>query len=124
MNLMRTRLSPGCQPEPHAAAASEVLGAPWHRGGQATKQRERIEVDRDRAVGKGALEGDAYQALGALGHTLLGDGRAEHVLEERLARPGVEPAGSRGGMEREAVNTCAERLVELQRLAPLFRAVP
>ena len=47
----------------------------------------------------------------------MGDGRAKHVLQERFPRPGVEPAGARGGMKREAVEACAERLVEGHRLA-------
>jgi hypothetical protein len=93
----------------------------WKRGGrhrrrEPTEQGQGIEVDGDGDVGKGLLEGDADEPVGASRDALLGDGRSENVLAEGLAPERVEGSGARGRVQGEAVEARAEGLVEGERL--------
>ncbi len=82
-------LRSGCDPRPPCARGHEHSGV-LHRGGtrwrharrQATEERERIHVDRDGAVGVGALERDTHEAVGPRLEPLLRERRTKHVARE------------------------------------------
>jgi hypothetical protein len=87
----------------HAGVFDSVIARGRDAGGEAAEERERVHVDSDGAVGEGALEGDAHEAVGARLDALLREGRPQHVTKERLAADNVERAGAGRGVEGEAV---------------------
>ena len=82
-----------------------------HAGGQPAQERERIHVNRDRAVSVSLFQGDANQAVGALLHSLLRNRGAQDVSQQRLSTPGVEAPRAGGCVQGEPIKRCAERLV-------------
>ena len=60
------------------------------RAGEPAEQGEGVHVDRNRPIGVSLLEGDSYQAVGALLHSLLGIRRAQDISKQRLSTLGVK----------------------------------
>src|SRR5262249_49152122 len=79
-----------------------MLPGDGHGGGEATEERQGIEVDGDRAVAERPLEGDAHQAVGGEGEVLGGHRWPEDVLEQGFAGARVVGTGPGGGVEPEA----------------------
>jgi len=72
------------------------------------------------------LQGDAHPAVGALLEALLGDRRAQHVAQQRLAPPRVQRPRTSRRVQGEPVERGAQRLVvgEWVRLERLKAAYP
>ena len=67
------------------------MKARWrHTRRQATRERQRIHVDRDRAICVSTLERDAHETIGPLLESVLRERRTQHVTKERLAAFDVE----------------------------------
>ena len=115
--LRREARSPrACRCE-HTAVLHGVEPRRGHAGRQPTEERQRVHVDRHRPVGVGLLQCDADQTVGSLLETLLGEGRPEHVAQQRLAAHRIESTRTWGRMQGEPVQRGAERLVVRQRAA-------
>ncbi len=96
--------SPAMSRREHPRIVNPVGAWGWHRGGQSTEQRQRVEVDGRGAVGESSLQQDADKAAAEPAHSVLCERRAQDVprrglprvvLAERLASAGV--AGGGGG---------------------------
>ena len=74
-----------------------------HGCGESAQERERVEIDRERAVAERTLQLQAHEVVGHELDALLRDGWAEDVLAERFASGGVVAAGDSGGVQREAL---------------------
>jgi hypothetical protein len=76
----------------------------WGRncGGEATEERERIEIDSEGAIAEGAAELDTDEVAGQKQDAVVSDGRAEDVADESLATERVVGASGGCGVEREA----------------------
>jgi len=96
----------------HARVLDRLEPRRRHARCQATEERERIHVDRDGAVGVGALESDAHQAVGPHLEPVLREWGTKHIAKERFAPCCVERTRARRRVQREAVESGAERLVE------------
>ena len=86
-----------------------------YRGAEAAQQRQRVEVDGNRAVRERLLQRDAHEAVRTTRHPLLRDRRTEDVLEESLATRLVEAAGAGRRVEREPIERDAKRPLEHHR---------
>ena len=73
------------------------------RAGEPAEQGEGVHVDRNRPIGVSLLEGDSYQAVGALLHSLLGNRRAQDISKQRLSTLGVKATRAGGRVQREAI---------------------
>jgi hypothetical protein len=74
-----------------------------HAAGKPAQQRQRVHLDRDRAVGVRALECDAHQVTSNARGPLLRERRSQHVAQQRLAPGKVQRASACGRVQREAI---------------------
>ena len=74
-----------------------------HAGCEPAEEREWIHVHRDRPIGVGFFQGDPYEAVGLLLHSLLRNRRAQDVAQQCLAALGIEPARAGGRVQREPI---------------------
>src|SRR5262249_59511635 len=79
-----------------------VLARRRHGGGEAGQERQGIEVHGPGAVAERWLELDTDQVIGEKAQVLVGERRAQDVLDQRLAAARVVGAGVGRRVQREA----------------------
>ena len=112
-----------------AGARTPAYRTVWKRGGAAQggepgEPRQRVHFHSERPVGEGPLQDDAHEAVWPQLHARLREGRAQNVPEKRLLPRGVLRAGPRRGVQGEAVERRAERLVVPERAGSLRGEAP
>jgi len=107
--LGQDEIAPGGGRREHALV-SELVGAwGWHERAQALDEGERIERDSRRAVTPVALQAIDVAAVRCEREAPRGDRRPSHIATETLEPLELAGGHEHVGVQREAVDVCAQR---------------